>query len=102
MESEIKEVKGLGRFYNKDSRTFRKREWKGFKDTMYDYGRWLKLYGYMTVRLGAHPILMIKALKRYRWMVSFLTASNMIDKHTLGLRGKELRYAHEQFFFFSA
>lgn len=98
MESEIKEVKGLGRFYNKDSRTFRKREWKGFKDTMYDYGRWLKLYGYMTVRLGAHPILMIKALKRYRWMVSFLTASNMIDKHTLGLRGKELRYAHEQFF----
>jgi len=90
--------KGLGNYYNKDSRTLRRREWKGFSDTMYDYFRWLKLYGYMGAKLGTHPILMMKAMFRYRWFVSFLTAANMIDKHTLGLRGKELRYTHEQFF----
>ena len=98
MAEDIKKGKGLGNYYDKNSRAFKKREWKGFKDTMYDYGRWLKLYGYMTVRLGGHPILMIKALKRYRWMVSFITAANMIDRHTLGLRGKELKYTHEQFY----
>lgn len=98
MGSETKSKKGLGGLYRDDSRSFTRREWRGFKDTMYDYGRWLKLYAYMGLRLGVHPILMIRALKRYRWMASFLAAANMIDRHTLGLRGKELRYTHEQFY----
>lgn len=75
-----------------------KREWKGFKDTFYEFGRWLKLYGYMGFKLGRHPILMVKAMLRYRWMISYLTAANTIDKHTIGLYGKELRYTHEYFF----
>ena len=49
-------------------------------------------------KLGCHPILMVKAMLRYRWMVSYLTAAHMVDRHTMGLRGKELRYAHNQFF----
>ena len=52
----------------------------------------------MAAKLGCHPILMVKAMLRYRWMVSYLTASHMVDRHTMGLRGKELRYAHNQFF----
>ncbi|NLW65948.1 MAG: 2-hydroxyacyl-CoA dehydratase [Clostridiales bacterium] len=90
--------KGLGNFYDANHRAFKSREWKGLKDTMYDYARWLKLYGFMAAKLGGHPILMIKALMRYRWMASYLTAANMVDRHTMGLRGKELRYTHEQFF----
>ncbi len=90
--------RGLGDFYDGDHRAFRRREWKGLRDTMYDYGRWLKLYGFMAAKLGGHPILMIKALKRYRWMASYLTAANMLDRHTMGLRGYELRYAHMQFY----
>jgi len=90
--------KGLGNFYDANHRAFKRREWKGLKDTMYDYARWLKLYGFMAAKLGGHPILMIKALMRYRWMASYLTAANMVDRHTMGLRGKELRYTHEQFF----
>ncbi|MBK5253613.1 MAG: 2-hydroxyacyl-CoA dehydratase [Peptostreptococcaceae bacterium] len=90
--------KGMGNFYDANHRAFTHREWKGFKDTAYDFGRWLKLYGFMAAKLGVHPILMIKALMRYRWMVSFITASNMVDRHTIGLRGKELRYTHEAFF----
>ena len=40
--------RGLGDFYDGDHRAFRRREWKGLRDTMYDYGRWLKLYGFMA------------------------------------------------------
>ena len=90
--------KGLGRFYSAEHRAFRAREWRGFRDTFYDFFRWLYLYGFMAAKLGCHPVLMVKAMLRYRWMVSYLTASHMVDRHTMGLRGKELRYAHNQFF----
>ena len=98
MAYDPKTGKGMGRFYDAKRRAFRFREWKGFKDTFYDYFRWLYLYGFMAVKLGCHPILMIKAMKRYRWLVSYLTAAHMVDRHTMGLRGRELRYAHKQFF----
>lgn len=90
--------KGRGRFYSAERRAFRAREWRGVRDTFYDFFRWLYLYGFMAAKLGCHPILMVKAMLRYRWMVSYLTASHMVDRHTMGLRGKELRYAHNQFF----
>ncbi len=90
--------KGLGDLYRADSRAMKRREWKGFKDTLYDFGRWLKCYGFIGITLGGHPILLIRAMKRYRWMISYLTAANMIDRHTIGLRGKELRYVHEELF----
>ncbi|MGB4984934.1 MAG: 2-hydroxyacyl-CoA dehydratase family protein [Erysipelotrichaceae bacterium] len=88
----------LGSLYDNDHRAMTHREWKGFKDTMYDFGRWLKCYGFIASQLGGHPILVIRALKRYRWFLSYLTAANMIDRHTIGMRGKELRYIHEEFF----
>ncbi len=77
--------KGLGNFYDPNHKAMVKREWKGFRDTFYEFGRWLKLYGYMGFKLGRHPVLMVKALLRYRWMISYLTAANTIDKHTIGL-----------------
>ena len=67
--------KGLGRYYDAEHRAFRAREWRGFKDTFYDFFRWLYLYGFMAVKLGCHPILMVKSMLRYRWMVSYLTAA---------------------------
>ena len=54
--------KGLGRFYDANHRAFRAREWRGFRDTFYDFFRWLYLYGFMAVKLGCHPILMVKAM----------------------------------------
>ena len=36
--------KGLGRFYSAEHRAFRAREWRGFRDTFYDFFRWLYLY----------------------------------------------------------
>ncbi len=90
--------KGLGNLYKGSSRAMTHREWKGFKDTMYDFGRWLKCYGFIGATLGSHPVLLMKAMFRYRWLLSYLTAANMVDRHTIGLRGKELRYTHEELF----
>ena len=36
--------KGLGRFYSAEHRAFRAREWRGFRDTFYDFFRWLDVY----------------------------------------------------------
>ena len=98
MAYNAKTKKGMGKYYDKDNKTFKKREWKGLKDTLYDHWRWLKLYLYMGAKLGKHPILLLKGMLRYRWLISYLTAVYTVDKHTIGLRGKELRYTHEQFF----
>ena len=90
--------KGLGRFYDANHRAFRAREWRGFRDTFYDFfplALSLRLHG-RKAGLSPHPH--GKAMMRYRWMVSYLTAAHMVDRHTMGLRGKELRYAHNQFF----
>ena len=47
MAYDAKTGKGLGRFYDANHRAFRFREWKGLKDTLYDYGRWMYLYCFM-------------------------------------------------------
>ncbi|MDD3402829.1 MAG: 2-hydroxyacyl-CoA dehydratase family protein [Hespellia sp.] len=73
----------------------RHREWRGFKDTWYDYTRWLKTMG-MLSKFVAKPN-NIKGFFRYRWMMNYLAVPMMIDKHTIGLRGNHLRIAHEEY-----
>lgn len=90
--------KGLGDLYSGDKRYMKHREWRGFKDTMYDYWRWLKLLGMLGKTLMPVAPQMMKALKRYRWMVSYLTTPAFVDRHTVGLRKYELRYTHMQFY----
>jgi len=98
MAYDPKTGKGLGNLYKADRRCTTHREWRGFKDTLYDYFRWLKILGMLGSKLT--PVLpqMMKSLKRYRWMVSYLTTPAFVDRHTIGLRGYELRYTHEQFY----
>lgn len=93
-----KKVKGLGNLYNGKT-AMKRREWRGFRDTMYDFGRWLKLWGVIIFKLGI-PCLpqLIKALFKYRWMATYLTAPAFMDRHTIGMRGTELKIVHEQFF----
>ena len=70
----------------------RRREWRGVKDTLYDYSRWLFI---MSV-LAKFIILPrnIKAMFRYRWMANYLAVPHMVDKFTMGLRDEPLRIAH--------
>lgn len=97
-ETTAKRPKGLGDLYSGDHRAMKRREWRGVKDTMYDYWRWLKLLAMLGGKLGPVSVQLVKALKRYRWMMSYLTTPAFVDRHTVGLRGYELRYTHEQFF----
>ena len=84
----------LGRFYT-DGKVRNRREWRGLKDTLYDYWKWL---GIMKILAGfiIKPR-NIKAFFRYRWMANYLGVPMMVDRHTQGLRGPYLRIAHTEF-----
>ncbi|MCF0140518.1 MAG: 2-hydroxyacyl-CoA dehydratase [Mogibacterium sp.] len=84
-------AEALGRFYT-GGKVRSRREWRGFKDTMYDYSRWLVIMG----TLGKFIIKPrnIKAMFRYRWMANYLAVPMMVDRHTQGLRGEYLRMCH--------
>ena len=60
-------AEALGRFFT-DGKVRSRREWRGFKDTFYDYTRWL----YIMKQLAGFIIKPrnIKAMFRYRWMAT--------------------------------
>ena len=84
----------LGDFYTK-GKVRKRREWRGVTDTLYDYARWLHIMGILT-KFIVKPR-NIKAFFRYRWMANYLAAPMMVDRHTQGLRGPQLRIAHTEF-----
>jgi hypothetical protein len=84
----------LGRLY-KGGRTRVRREWRGFRDTWYDYTRWLFIWKCL-IKFLARPN-NIRGFFRYRWMMNYLAVPDFVDRHTEGLRGPQLRIAHEEF-----
>ena len=84
-------AEALGRFYT-NGKVRSRREWRGVKDTFYDYTRWLfimkQLAGFIIKPRN------IKAMFRYRWMANYLAVPMMVDRHTQGLRGPYLRMCH--------
>lgn len=84
----------LGDLYSK-GHVRKRREWRGFKDTFYDYGRWLKIM-WRLIKFIVKPA-NIKGMFRYRWMSHYLAAPMMIDKHIVGLRGNHLRIARQEY-----
>lgn len=81
----------LGDFHT--GKTARKRrEWRGFKDTWYDYTQWLKIY--KTLILFMIKPNNLKGFFRYRWMLNYLAVPDFFDRHTEGMRGTQLRLAH--------
>lgn len=69
------------------------REWRGFKDTVYDYGQWCILWGTLIKWLFSHLIQNVRAIFRYRWMFSYLTVPSFFDRVCAGQRGAGLRAA---------
>lgn len=94
-KKDSKASKGLGNLYG-GGLAMKRREWRGLKDTMYDYGRWLKLYGDLGKIAMQSPVQLSKALFRYRWMSSYISAPAFIDRHTIGLRGAQLKMSRLQ------
>lgn len=87
--------KNLGNMYPKGGKVRRYREWRGFKDTMYDYFEWLKVMGTLAGFIVKPRN--IKGFFRYRWMSNFLAAPMMVDRMSEGLRGVQLRAIHLEF-----
>ena len=83
----------LGDFYT-TGMVRKRREWRGFKDTFYDYSRWLYIMSILA-KFIIKPR-NIKAMFRYRWMSNYLAAPMMVDRHTQGLRGEYLRICHAE------
>ncbi len=81
----------LGDFYS-HGKVRKRREWRGLKDTWYDYTRWLWIM--KTLALFLIKPRNIKGLFRYRWMVNYFAVPMMVDRHTQGLRGEYLRICH--------
>lgn len=81
----------LGDFYT-GGKVRKRREWRGFRDTMYDYWRWLHIMG--TLAGFIIKPRNIKAMFRYRWMANYLAVPMMVDRHTQGLRDEYLRICH--------
>ena len=69
----------------------RHRQWRGLKDTLYDYGQWLKLWGILIKWALRHPVLNVRAVFRYRWMLSYLTVPSFFDRLTGRMGGEGLR-----------
>ena len=70
----------------------RRREWRGLRDTLYDYGRWLYILSILA-KVIAKPR-NVKAMFRYRWFANYLAVPHMLDKFTMGLRDEPLRIVH--------
>ena len=70
------------------------REWRGVKDTFYDYSQWLYNLYSMAMMIGSAPVACLKGFWEYRWMVSYLGTFMFIDRLFEGYRGYELRIAH--------
>ncbi|PKL23520.1 MAG: 2-hydroxyacyl-CoA dehydratase [Spirochaetae bacterium HGW-Spirochaetae-3] len=84
----------LGNFYT-GGKTRTRREWRGLKDTWYDYTRWLFIWKTM-IKFATNPN-NVRGMFRYRWMANYLVAPDFVDRHTEGLRGPQLRIAHQEF-----
>ena len=86
----------LGNLFN-GRMAMKRREWRGFADTMRDFGWWLSTWGQLSKMVLGMPVRFTKALFRYRWLASYLSTPAFIDRHTLGQRNTQLRITHIHF-----
>lgn len=82
-----------GRLYRDKTAILKHREWRGLRDTWYDYTQWLKLWGILIRWLLRHPIRHVKAIFRYRWMFNYLAVPSFFDRMMEGMQGAALRAA---------
>ncbi len=81
------------RYYDKTG-VAKYREWRGVKDTLYDYSQWIKNLGSMGAMVASAPVPILKGFWEYRWMGSYLGTFMFIDRLFEGYRDEELRIAH--------
>ena len=85
--------RNLGLTYIDKTGVRRWREWRGIKDTLVDYGWWCVMWKDMIKFVLRSPVQVVKGIFRYRWMLTYLTLPQFIDRQLEGMRGQQLRYA---------
>lgn len=86
--------KSLGRLYRKGAMATVRREWRGVKDTAYDFYEWARTWGMLLMTFSKDLIPAVNSLFWYRWMVSYFCCHSFMDKNTMGMRGSNLRMSH--------
>ena len=86
--------KSLGRLYRKGAMATVRREWRGVKDTAYDFYRWAKTWGMLLMTFSHDLVPALNATLYYRWMVSYFCCHGFLDKNIMGMRGSNLRMSH--------
>ena len=86
--------KSLGRLYRKGSMATVRREWRGVKDTVYDFSEWAKMWGMLLMTFSKDLVPALNSALYYRWMISYFCCHGFMDKNIMGLRGSNLRMSH--------
>ncbi len=86
--------RSLGRLYRKGSMATVRREWRGIKDTIYDFAEWAKMWGMLLMTFSKDLIPALNSALYYRWMISYFCCHGFMDKNIMGLRGSNLRMSH--------
>ena len=91
--------KRLGRLYAKGAMATVRREWRGIKDTAYDFYEWARVWGMFLFTFSKDLIPAVNQALHYRWMISYFCAHSFMDKTTMGMRGSNLRMSHELMYY---
>ena len=86
--------KRLGRLYAKGAMATVRREWRGIKDTAYDFYEWARMWGMLLMTFSKDLIPALNSALHYRWMISYFCCHGFMDKNLMGLRGSNLRMSH--------
>ena len=86
--------KHLGRLYRKGAMATVRREWRGVKDTAYDFYEWARMWGLLLATFSKDLVPALNTTLWYRWMISYVCCVNFADKNMMGLRGSNLRMSH--------
>ena len=84
----------LGRLYRKGAMATVRREWRGIKDTAYDFYEWARMWGMLLMTFSRDLIPAMNSALHYRWMISYFCCHGFMDKNIMGLRGRALKMAH--------
>ena len=86
--------KHLGRLYRKGAMATVRREWRGVKDTAYDFYEWARMWGMLLMTFSHDLIPAMNSALHYRWMISYFCCHGFMDKNIMGMRGRALKMAH--------
>ena len=84
----------LGRLYRKGAMATVRREWRGIKDTAYDFYEWARMWAMLLMTFSKDLIPAMNSALHYRWMISYFCCHGFMDKNIMGLRGSNLRMSH--------